>query len=103
MWPHPYGSKVSFIYGSFGYVSAGVRGPCRKSCKPFKMYFSKSNKFNKNKTMRCNTKHIFPTITQIVFPYLNIDMHLNNCNFHTFIHEISKQIKKKKHENYIHL
>lgn len=33
IWPHPYGSNVSLTWGSFGYVSAGVRGPCRKSYK----------------------------------------------------------------------
>lgn len=31
--PQPNGWKVSFPWGSFGYVSAGVRGPCRKTWK----------------------------------------------------------------------
>lgn len=31
--PQPYGWNVSLIWGSFGYVSAGVLCPCLKSCK----------------------------------------------------------------------
>lgn len=33
IWPHPYGEKVSFMNGSSGYVSAGVRAPWRNTCK----------------------------------------------------------------------
>lgn len=42
-WPQPYGSHVDFMFGSNGYVSAGVRSPCRNTCTIFKI---NSVKFN---------------------------------------------------------